>query len=53
MHASLHQRARPALDPFIGSGTTGVAAILAGKKLVGIELDPASFEYSCRRIERA
>lgn len=41
------------LDPFMGSGTTGVAAVLAGKKFVGIELDHASFEYSCRRIERA
>jgi site-specific DNA-methyltransferase (adenine-specific)/modification methylase len=44
---------RTILDPFMGSGTTGVAAILAGKKFVGVELDPASFDYSCQRIERA
>jgi hypothetical protein len=41
------------LDPFMGSGTTGVAAMLAGKKFVGIELDPVSFDYACRRIEHA
>ncbi|QDV90568.1 Modification methylase DpnIIB [Phycisphaerae bacterium RAS2] len=40
------------LDPFMGSGTTGVAAILAGKRFVGIEQDPVYFEYACRRIER-
>lgn len=41
------------LDPFLGSGTTGVAAILAGKKFVGIERDPVYFEYARRRIEAA
>ncbi len=39
------------LDPFLGSGTTGVAAILAGKRFVGIERDPVYFEYACRRIQ--
>jgi len=39
------------LDPFMGSGTTGVAAPLAGKRFVGIERDPVYFEYACRRIE--
>ncbi len=38
------------LDLFMGSGTTGVAAILAGKRFVGIEQDPVYFEYACRRI---
>lgn len=46
-------RARTILDPFMGSGTTGVAALLAGKKFVGIELDPVYFEYACRRIRQA
>jgi hypothetical protein len=41
------------LDPFLGSGTTGVAAVLAGKRFIGIERDPVYFEYACRRIERA
>ncbi len=45
--------ARVILDPFTGSGTTGVAAIMAGKKFVGIERDPVYFEYACRRIEKA
>lgn len=46
-------RAESILDPFMGSGTTGVAAILAGKRFVGIERDPVYFEYACRRIEAA
>jgi len=41
------------LDPFMGSGTTGVAAVLAGKRFVGIEQDPVYFEYACKRIQRA
>jgi site-specific DNA-methyltransferase (adenine-specific) len=46
-------RARSILDPFLGSGTTGVAAVLAGKRFIGIEQDPVYFEYACRRIEKA
>lgn len=46
-------RARSILDPFMGSGTTGVAAILAGKRFIGIEQDPVYFEYARRRIEQA
>lgn len=38
------------LDPFMGSGTTGVAAVKAGKRFVGIEIDPVYFETSRRRI---
>jgi len=41
------------LDPFMGSGTTGIAAVLAGKQFVGIERDPVYFEYACRRIAEA
>jgi DNA modification methylase len=41
------------LDPFMGSGTTGVAAVMAGKRFVGIEQDPVYFDYACRRIESA
>jgi site-specific DNA-methyltransferase (adenine-specific) len=41
------------LDPFMGVGTTGVAAIKAGKGFVGVELDPHYFEAACRRIQDA
>jgi site-specific DNA-methyltransferase (adenine-specific)/modification methylase len=46
-------RASSIVDPFLGSGTTGVVAILAGKRFIGIERDPLYFDYACRRIERA
>jgi site-specific DNA-methyltransferase (adenine-specific) len=41
------------LDPFMGSGTTGVAAIKLGRKFVGVEIDPTFFAVACRRIEDA
>ena len=41
------------LDPFMGSGTTGVACAKLGRKFTGIELDPAYFDIACRRIEDA
>ncbi len=41
------------LDPFMGSGTTGVACAKLGRAFVGIELDPVHFETACRRIEDA
>ncbi|MBU9174019.1 DNA-methyltransferase [Burkholderia gladioli] len=41
------------LDPYMGSGTTGVAAVRLGLKFVGIEIDPRYFEIACRRIEDA
>lgn len=41
------------LDPFMGSGTTGVAAVRMGRKFIGIELDPAHFETAVRRIRDA
>lgn len=40
-------------DPFMGSGSTGVAAVLEGKRFVGIERDPAFFEIACERIAAA
>lgn len=46
-------RARSIIDPFLGSGTTGVAAVLAGKEFVGVEIDPVCFEFACRRISKA
>jgi DNA modification methylase len=41
------------LDPFMGSGTTGVAAVQMGRKFIGIEREPAYFDIACRRIEQA
>lgn len=41
------------LDPFMGSGTTGVAAVKLGRKFTGIEIDPDYFDIACRRIEAA
>ena len=39
------------LDPFMGSGSTGVAAIREGCHFIGIEIEPKYFDISCRRIE--
>jgi len=46
-------KASVVLDPFMGSGTTGVAAIQMGRKFIGIEREPKYFEIACRRIEQA
>jgi len=40
-------------DPFMGSGTTGVAAVQTGRSFVGIEIDPTYFEIAVRRIDKA
>lgn len=41
------------LDPFMGSGTTGVACIKLGRRFIGIEIEPRYFDIACRRIEEA
>ncbi len=41
------------LDPFMGSGTTGVACVKLGRKFTGIELDARYFDIACKRIEEA
>jgi len=41
------------LDPFMGSGTTGVAAIQMWRKFIGIEREPKYFDIACQRIEQA
>lgn len=38
------------LDPFMGSGTTGVAAVKLGRKFIGIEIEPKYFDIALRRI---
>lgn len=47
------RKPRVILDPFMGSGTTGVAAARMGLGFVGIEREPKYFEIACRRIEDA
>lgn len=41
------------IDPYMGSGTTGVAATLLGRPFIGIEKSMAYFDTACRRIEAA
>lgn len=41
------------LDPFMGSGTTGVACAQLGRKFIGIEIEPKYFDIACKRIEAA
>lgn len=41
------------LDPFMGSGTTGVACARLGRRFIGIEIEPRYFDIACRRIEAA
>ena len=41
------------LDPFMGSGTTGVAAVQMGRKFIGIEIEPKYFDIACERIRQA
>ena len=45
--------ARTILDPFMGSGTTGVACANLGRSFIGIEREPSYFDIACRRIEEA
>ena len=41
------------LDPFMGSGTTGVAAVQMGRDFIGIERERKYFDIACERIARA
>ena len=50
---SFFPNAKLILDPFMGSGTTGVAAIELGRKFIGIEREEKYFDIACRRIEQA
>lgn len=40
-------------DPFMGSGTTGVACVQTGRKFIGIEIDPGYYEIAKKRIQQA
>jgi len=45
--------AKTVLDPFTGSGTTGIAAIKNGAAFTGIEIEPKYFDIACKRISDA
>jgi len=49
----LKKTAGVVLDPFMGSGTTGVACVNLGRKFIGIEIEPKYFDIACERIENA
>jgi len=46
-------KAETILDPYCGSGTTGVACVNLGRSFIGIEIEPRYFDIACRRIEEA
>lgn len=48
-----HTTGASVLDPFMGSGTTGVAAVLLGRRFIGIEIEPRYFDISVERISHA
>ena len=55
MEWCISQAGNPAmiLDPFMGSGTTGVAAMNLQREFIGIEREPKYFDIACRRIDDA
>ena len=55
MRWSIQQIGNPKViaDPFMGSGTTGVAAVDLGRRFIGIEVEPKYFDIACRRIDEA
>jgi len=54
MERAIHLLAERSLcDPFMGTGTSGEAAIKTGRKFIGIEIEPKYFDIACERIENA
>ena len=46
-------QAQVILDPFMGSGTTGVACVRGGRRFIGVEISDGYFEVACERIRTA
>lgn len=53
MQAFIEWTSGTVLDPFMGSGSTGVACARLGRGFIGIEIDESYFEIACRRISNA
>ena len=51
--AALSERGMAVLDPFMGSGTTGVACANLGRKFIGIEIERKYFDIACERSDNA
>lgn len=51
--AILTTGAQSVIDPFMGSGSTGVACVRHGRHFIGVEIDPKHFDTACRRIEKS
>lgn len=49
----LDRESNTVLDPFMGSGSTGVASIQEGRSFIGIEREPKYFDIACKRIALA
>jgi len=47
------QEGEMVLDPFMGGGSTAIAALELGRKFIGVELDPRWFDMASRRVEDA
>lgn len=41
----------PILDPYMGSGSTAIAALSLGHTFVGCEIDPGHFDVACKRVQ--
>jgi DNA modification methylase len=50
-HFTTRAKAETILDPFMGSGTTGIACIRTGRRFVGIEKDPTHYATAVERIK--
>lgn len=53
MQALVSRTSGKVLDPFMGSGSTGVSAIALGREFIGVEIDPNYFEIACERMRAA
>ena len=49
----MHPKAKTVCDPFMGTGTTGVACVQSGRRFIGIERERHYFDIACERIARA
>jgi DNA modification methylase len=50
---TINQPTKIVLDPYMGSGTTGIAAVRLGRRFIGIEIEPKHFDVACERISEA